>query len=158
MMPLQMAWSYIMGFRTAFESAGGSIVDGLIAGIKGGFNRAYSAVKDGMKNIRNLLPFSPAKEGPFSGKGWTLYSGRSMMQGLADGIKSMSSLPQTAMENALGNASYTLNGSAQASGPVTNSSININGDITLGDQSAVNEFFGRLNRNNELAQKGMAVI
>ena len=48
------------------------------------------AVKDAVGGVlsgaRNLLPFSPAKEGPFSGRGWTLYSGRSIAESLADGI------------------------------------------------------------------------
>jgi len=43
-------------------------------------------VRGVLSAARNLLPFSPAKEGPFSGKGWTLYSGRSISQALADGI------------------------------------------------------------------------
>lgn len=35
---------------------------------------------------------------------------------------------------------------------------NINGDIILQDKSAVDSFFARLNRNSELARKGMATI
>jgi len=138
-------------------NAGSNLISGLASGISSGFSRARDAVINGMSAIRRLLPFSPAKEGPFSGAGWTLYSGRSMMEGLAQGIKDTSSLPQMAIEKAMGNASYTLNGGAPASS-VNNSSVNINGDIQLGDQSAVNEFFGRLNRNNELTQKGMATV
>jgi uncharacterized membrane protein len=38
------------------------------------------------------------------------------------------------------------------------STTNINGDIYLQDKSAVDAFFTRINRNQELAQKGMATI
>jgi len=34
------------------------------------------------------FPHSPAAKGPFSGKGWTPYSGIAIVAGLADGMKS----------------------------------------------------------------------
>ena len=45
-----------------------------------------------MSKAREYLPFSPAKRGPFSGKGWTLYSGRSIVEGLAQGVNEKSGL------------------------------------------------------------------
>ena len=39
-----------------------------------------------METARSWLPFSPAKRGPFSGKGWTLYSGESIMSAFAEGV------------------------------------------------------------------------
>jgi hypothetical protein len=67
--------------------AGEQIIQGLINGIKNMAGNVAGAVKGVLDKARALLPFSPAKEGPFSGKGWTLYSGRSLMQGLAEGIR-----------------------------------------------------------------------
>ena len=66
--------------------SGKSIIQGLIDGIRNMAGNVYGAVKDVLAKARNLLPFSPAKEGPFSGKGWTLYSGRSIGQALAAGL------------------------------------------------------------------------
>lgn len=66
--------------------SGKAIIQGLINGITNMAGRVYGAVKGVLSRARNLLPFSPAKEGPFSGKGWTLYSGRSIGQALADGL------------------------------------------------------------------------
>lgn len=66
--------------------AGRSIIQGLIDGIRGMMGNVKSAVGGVLSAARDLLPFSPAKEGPFSGKGWTLYSGRSMIEGLSHGI------------------------------------------------------------------------
>lgn len=79
--------SAVAGFpRMLFES-GKKIISGLIDGIKSMFSSAKNAVSGLLSGIRNLLPFSPAKEGPFSGKGWTLYSGMSIAEALADGMQ-----------------------------------------------------------------------
>ncbi|QIY72050.1 phage tail tape measure protein [Streptomyces sp. RLB1-33] len=67
-------------------SAGRSLISGFISGIKAKAGEAYNAVSGVVSKVRNLLPFSPAKEGPFSGRGWTLYSGHALMEGLAQGI------------------------------------------------------------------------
>lgn len=67
-------------------NAGRRIIQGLINGIKDMAGNVYNAVKDVLAKARNLLPFSPAKEGPFSGSGWTLYSGEAIADALAKGI------------------------------------------------------------------------
>lgn len=74
------------GAGTWLINSGRQIIQGLINGIKGMAGRVKSAVKGVLDQARRLLPFSPAKEGPFSGRGWTLYSGRSIVEGLAEGI------------------------------------------------------------------------
>lgn len=66
--------------------SGQRIMQGLADGIWAGLGRVTSAVKGVLQKARNLLPFSPAKTGPFSGRGWTLYSGRSISSALATGI------------------------------------------------------------------------
>jgi phage-related protein len=67
-------------------SAGRSIMAGLARGIWDGLGNVTGAVRGVLSRARNLLPFSPAKEGPFSGRGWTLHSGRSISAALAKGI------------------------------------------------------------------------
>ena len=37
-------------------------------------------VSGALSQIRSLFPFSPAKRGPFSGHGYTTYSGRALME------------------------------------------------------------------------------
>jgi phage-related protein len=66
--------------------AGTAIVQGLIDGITGMVDAAKGAIEDIMGGIAAFLPHSPAKEGPFSGKGWTPYSGRALVDGFADGM------------------------------------------------------------------------
>lgn len=67
-------------------SSGRSIMDGLTQGIRNGISAAVDAASNAMEAISKLFPHSPAKEGPFSGHGWTLYSGQSIIDGLAEGM------------------------------------------------------------------------
>jgi TP901 family phage tail tape measure protein len=66
--------------------SGRRIIQGLIDGILNMAGKVKDAVMSVLNKARNLLPFSPAKEGPFSGKGWTLYSGQAISDALAKGI------------------------------------------------------------------------
>jgi hypothetical protein len=43
-------------------------------------------VSNGLSAIRDFFPFSPAKVGPFSGRGYTTYSGMALMEGLGEGV------------------------------------------------------------------------
>ena len=70
---------------TLFNS-GWSMIDGLRRGIVDGFNNAVTAVKNGLNRVRNFFPFSPAKEGPFSGCGYTDKSGRALVSDFASGM------------------------------------------------------------------------
>lgn len=67
-------------------SSGRSIMDGLAQGIRNGISAAVDTASNAMEAISKLFPHSPAKEGPFSGHGWTLYSGQSIIDGLAEGM------------------------------------------------------------------------
>jgi phage-related protein len=77
----------IGGLASEMFNAGARIIGGLIDGIKSKIGGAVDAVKGGLSQIRNLLPFSPAKEGPFSGRGYSLYSGQAIAESLAEGIR-----------------------------------------------------------------------
>ena len=93
--------SAVAGFpRMLFES-GKKIISGLIDGIKSMFSSAKNAVSGLLSGIRNLLPFSPAKEGPFSGHGWTWYSGMSIAEALADGMQRRGHLFKEAVADTL---------------------------------------------------------
>lgn len=59
-------------------SSGISLLNGLAQGIAQGFENAKNTVLTGLTQLRGLFPFSPAKEGPFSGKGWVSFSGESV--------------------------------------------------------------------------------
>jgi TP901 family phage tail tape measure protein len=67
-------------------NAGVSIIKGLIGGIKSAIGGLGSAMSDVGDAIKSFLPFSPAKQGPLSGKGDPFYSGLSIGKKLAQGI------------------------------------------------------------------------
>ena len=80
----------ILGFFAGAGSwlveSGKSILNGLKDGIMGAIGSVTSTISGALSGIRNLFPFSPAKEGPFSGHGWVLYSGISIAEALGDGF------------------------------------------------------------------------
>lgn len=82
-------------------SSGRALLDGFTQGIRNGFAAAQSAVSSGLSAIRSFFPFSPAKRGPFSGRGYTTFSGRALMGGLAEGIGRGTELARTAAADAL---------------------------------------------------------
>lgn len=105
---MSRAWEAITGAVERFKTAGGAIIQGLIDGITDKVGDAVDAVKTGLGKIRDLLPFSPAKTGPFSGRGWTLYSGQSMMTALGDGITSRTKYAVDAASRAMAGVSGAL--------------------------------------------------
>lgn len=72
-------------------NSGRSIINGLVSGIQNAIGGAVNAVSNAVGRIRNLFPFSPAKDGPFSGKGWVYYSGLSIMDAMGEGAQSEAS-------------------------------------------------------------------
>jgi TP901 family phage tail tape measure protein len=67
-------------------SAGRALLQGFVNGIKSMASPVASAAHSVLSKISGLFPHSPAEWGPFSGSGWTLHSGRALMQGLVAGI------------------------------------------------------------------------
>ena len=69
-------------------NAGKSIIRGLVRGIKSVASAPVNAVKDVVGKVRNFLPFSPAKEGPLSGRGSPEIAGATLVEMIADGMQS----------------------------------------------------------------------
>lgn len=98
---LQNGWNSVMSFvadipnkimraigdmGSYLVNSGRALVDGFLRGISGAWGRLTSWVRDGMKSLRGLWPFSPAKWGPFSGRGYVTYSGEAIVTDFADSI------------------------------------------------------------------------
>ena len=71
---------------TMLYQTGRRIITGLRDGITSMVGSVTSAVGGVLSAARGMFPSSPAKEGPFSGRGWTLYSGRAIVDALAKGM------------------------------------------------------------------------
>ena len=88
----------VSGAVTWFFESGKRIVSTFANGIKSAFSSAVEAVKGGLQKIRNLLPFSDAKEGPLS----TLtLSGQRTMTTYAHGLTLAGDAPAEAMNKSL---------------------------------------------------------
>jgi phage-related protein len=109
-------------FASMLFHAGSSIIQGLIDGIKSKISAVTGAIGNVLSAARNLLPFSPAKEGPFSGKGWTLYSGRAISEALAQGITDKGGLAVDAMTATMDAVSGVV--ANPAFGSALNSTVN----------------------------------
>lgn len=84
-----------------FYSAGQRLVLALAAGIISKVADAVGAMQSAVSKVADLLPHSPAKRGPFSGRGYPLYSGHAIMDSLAEGITARAGLVSGAMQSAL---------------------------------------------------------
>jgi TP901 family phage tail tape measure protein len=89
-------------------NAGHALIQGFWDGMKNVWNSMVSWLESKMSTLRGLWPFSPAKWGPFSGRGWVLYSGRALMEGFAEGMDDRVGLVNAAAMNALANVAGSL--------------------------------------------------
>lgn len=112
------AVSAVSGAASRFYSAGANLISSLISGIKSKIGAVADAVNDVVSAARDFLPFSPAKRGPFSGRGYPLYSGRALIGALAQGILDQRSTLEKAMSATLG-APVTSSGVTLAGGTVS---------------------------------------
>jgi len=88
----------ISGTVNWFFQSDQRVVTTFANGIRSAFGTAVSAVKNGLQNIRNMLPFSDAKEGPLS----TLtLSGQRTMTTYTHGLTLAQNAPAEAMEQGL---------------------------------------------------------
>ena len=118
------------------------MLDGLASGISDAIGGVVDTVQGGLAQIRGLFPFSPAKYGPFSGHGYTTYSGKALMEGWAEGIGggtgSVVSAITGAMETAQGMLSTGLTVAPAAAGAAvaggTTYNITVNGGNVNADQ------------------------
>ena len=113
----------VTGAVTWFFDSGKKIVSTFANGIRSAFSGAVDAVKGGLQKIRNLLPFSDAKEGPLS----TLtLSGQRTMTTYAHGLTLAQDAPADAMEQGLQKAKVALQREPVAK-------VNIGGDRSSED-------------------------
>lgn len=116
---------FMNGIPAWFKNSGKKIMETFSEGILGAITAPVKAVKKGLSKIRQMLPFSDAKEGPLS----TLtLSGRRVLETVTTGIHQREDMPADAVEKSFSkvdltttkkgiakiNLSETLNGKASA--------------------------------------------
>lgn len=89
-------------------NSGRSLINGFTQGIQNAIGGALSTVSGAVSQIRSFFPFSPAKRGPFSGHGYTTYSGKALMEGWAEGIGNGTGAVKSAITSALASASSLI--------------------------------------------------
>lgn len=88
--------------------AGQSLIQGFISGIKSMLSDVGDAASSVASKARGFFGFSPAKEGPLSGKGWTLYSGEAFATDFAEGIRAHQSLVSGAVSGLVSRAAAPM--------------------------------------------------
>lgn len=98
--------------------AGKSLVRGFIEGIGQMIGAAANKAAELANTVREFLPFSPAKKGAFSGKGYTLYSGRTLVEDWARGIEQGTPAAVAAINEAMNTSagSVEMNALVQSDG------------------------------------------
>lgn len=109
--------------------SGEALVNGFLRGIQNSWNKLTSWVSEGMSRLRGLWPFSPAKWGPFSGRGYVTYSGEAIVRDFADSIAGQQGYLESRASGIAETARNVIpdgSGSTQAPAPVQPSSATIN--------------------------------
>ena len=87
-----------------FYEAGQNLIQSFADGINSKQAAATDAAGNVMGGTAALFPQSPPKEGPFSGPGWTFYSGQELVEGFGAGIAAaapkLADLARQALEGA----------------------------------------------------------
>lgn len=131
-----------------FFGSGKALVQGLINGISNMVGAAGNAISGVMSKISSFLPHSPAKDGPFSGKGWTLYSGRAIGDALATGM--------TQRTATIRNAARSLVGAASLDG-LTDSDVGLGAMTTSGTLRSGNTYHVTVQTLNPTAETGRVI-
>lgn len=88
----------IMESISWFRNSGKKIMDTFTEGIKSALNAPVEMIRSSLQKIRNMLPFSDAKEGPLS---QLTLSGTKVLTTLTEGIKTVENVPAEAVEESL---------------------------------------------------------
>jgi len=148
-----------------FFQAGAALIGAFARGIGSAINVAKAAAAVVVAAVKGAFPQSPAKWGPFSGRGYTLYSGQKLVEDFGKGMTQRAdALKTTAMGVVAsadvfnGTASFTSAASGVSgtySAPKDRALVNIEGDYYgATPEKVADEFDKKARRANLVAQIG----
>lgn len=137
--------TFFGGLKDLFFESGKAIIDTLVDGIKAVAMAPYNAVKGIFDSVRNLLPFSDAKEGPLSS---LTSSGESIITTIGDGIGNMKGYLGKKLEGALEAARRFLPFSDAKKGPFS--------DLTASGGSIISTLAEGLTKKEGILAAAMA--
>lgn len=136
------------------SESGRKLVQGFIDGIGSMIQKVKDKAASVVQAVRDFFPFSPAKVGPFSGSGYTTYSGRALMEDWAKGMEQGAPTALRAIEDVMGQTQNAMDIEAA----VTSEGFGSIGDKVAGalegwsvelDANGVTRLVNRTNRRNE---------
>lgn len=122
--------TFITGVPQFFKESGKKIITTFVEGIKSMISKPAEIIKEGLQKVRNLLPFSDAKEGPLSS---LTLSGNKVLSTMSEGIEQSENLPADAVEKSLSKVDLSVASAERA--PIKK--ININGNQQKTQESGV---------------------
>lgn len=131
---------FIASLYHSFFEAGVRIIQGIIDGITSKLDALAGKMKSVADRVRGFLPFSPAKEGPLSGRGSPEIAGRKITEMLGEGIMSGVGNVQAAIDLAVRPAGPTPVAATAAAGASTATANGGGGDTYVINLKGVWDF------------------
>ena len=144
----------ILGFVDRFREAGATLMQSFADGISSRDAAVTEATSGTLANARDLFPSSPARTGPFSGQGYTLYSGQKLIEdfgrGITEAAPRLADLARQAMEGAkIAISGFTGGGGGTVTGSTAGGST-IDLRVAPGVDSALSSLLMNLVRTGQL--------
>jgi len=105
-------------------NSGRALIRGFVDGIKSMWGSATKTASGLLSDIKDHFPNSPAKKGPFSGRGWVTYSGHAIARDFAAGLDSQHGLVADSASALLAAAQKGIAGSASPMASLVTSPAN----------------------------------
>lgn len=106
-LPLRAA-AALGNLGSTLYNSGRALIGGFIDGMLSRLGDVKNAAGNLLSSARDLFPFSPAKEGPFSGQGYTTYSGQALMDDFIAGLTSRSAALRQSLNDTLSGGADVL--------------------------------------------------
>jgi|SRR6187551_86682 len=136
------------------SESGRRLIQGFIDGIGSMIQAAKDKAASVVNAVRDFFPFSPAKVGPFSGTGYTTYSGKALMTDWAKGMEQGAPTALRAIEDVMGQTQNAMDIEAAVSSEGFGSigdkvASALEGWSVELDANGVTRLVNRTNRRNE---------